>query len=537
MSSFPGTGITFDVLGGLGGLDRTLSDALSRIKSFAAEASRISASVNVGVNTPGGRGGGTGGSSAGGLGGGAILRGLNAEANDLFANRGFVPGGGSGQNGKPSTSERADLAIRRALYTVTLVEGALASGSVVVKALGAAADLMNGDSKAATKKMADAGDALKRMKGPLGAVFRLTSELMDDFLIPGKSVAQIEADAKKIDEKTDRLAARNQAARGVNEGFAAVSRSEADAAAKEGKTASGQELVDVRRQIEQFQKTRQQNQFRGVDNDAADKALAALRRRELKLQSDAARESEVLETEHQNKLAAIREQGAIDQAKAAGFTEGVGREELLAKQRQQDREELLALNRASSAKDQRKAFATLEAGRAGREQELGAFDADEARKQGERRDRSGEAAADFARSAGEAALRREREREGVAGEVRAAQFEGRQVELQSRGLNDRARLEAIQRRAAEDLRTAENPELRAAIEGRQESELKALLRDLNRPTRGEVVADPTRTAFGRGGTGVGDNGAFGREIDKTLKGDIKRLLEQIRDKDTTARTS
>jgi hypothetical protein len=56
MSSMPGTGITFDILGGAGGLDRTLSDALSRIKSFAADVNRIKAQVDVGVSQGSGAG-------------------------------------------------------------------------------------------------------------------------------------------------------------------------------------------------------------------------------------------------------------------------------------------------------------------------------------------------------------------------------------------------------------------------------------------------------------------------------------------------
>lgn len=507
MSSFSGgdASMVFGILGDDRSLDRTLRDTELRIQRFAANVSRNAVDVPVRIR---------------------------AEANDFFANRGFVPSGG----GRPGPQEggggfgRFARGVGGAAAATAVAEGLVEAGSMGVKALGAAADAANGETKVALNKLADLGDQAKKMPGLFGYLSRSVSAVLGEVTGINAAIAKAEKDTKDLDAKSDRMEARNRIARAVNQQFKAISDAEADRTAKENaQTPSEASLVDLNRQRKELQKLIADTNVRGVDKDAAQKALDALQHRETDLRAKAAAERETLERKHQQALTDIMAKGQADRLKAEGYAEAAERAELEARQRAATEALYAELSAERQPAAQKRIIERIVATRAQQEQETAAFEAEQQRKQAERQRQSAEAASDAAREAGEAALKREQQREAVRKDTRDAAFEARQADLRAGGFDERARFEAIRRKAEEELRAAEDPNLREAIVGRQGAELRALLREVNGApnTRAEVVSDPTRTAFGRGGLGVGDNTAGLKQLDNTLKNDILAELRRI----------
>jgi hypothetical protein len=124
--------------------------------------------------------------------------------------------------------------------------------------------------------------------------------------------------------------------------------------------------------------------------------------------------------------------------------------------------------------------------------------AEDEQRAAEEAERSAATAAGFAGDTGKATVRKAEEDRRVEAEVRSELFAARQTDLRAGGQFMRAEFEAINERAARELEKTESPELRAAIETRQASELRAMLGDMEgRTPGGEAIAGASRTFFGR----------------------------------------
>jgi hypothetical protein len=440
-------------------------------------------------------------------------------------------GGGAGLTG---AAAGIGAMASKVLPWIAAAEAGVEGLGVSMKLMAASAEAAKGNTHQAVEMVADLGEEMKKL--PLiGVVLRPLDKVLKFVSGANTAIAKIEKETAELDKKTEGMEARNKAARATNEKFTAVTKDEAARLAREGKSQPEQELADVRKQIADLEKLRKQNLGTGgFDAKSSAEAIAALRGRETSLVSDVAAERERQERKHQEAVTAIQAKGQAERLRAEGLALAAERAELVSRQQAESQ----ALQDAKIGKptlEVARIDAQLRATAATHAAELAAHDrklADEEKPGGPQPD--DDTAANFARTAGEGSVARERAREAVLRRRRDEQFEARQAELGVRGLDARARLEAAQHRAEAALAETEDPETRRAIQQRQAAELRAVLRDVDRPTLGEVVSDPTRTAFGRGGPGVGRTSEGSKEIDKTLRGDIKNLLRQIADNTKSA---
>lgn len=491
MSSMPGTGITFDLLGNPGGLDRTLRDVERRLQGFAKDAERIKATVDVGIDVPrlesqakeaerivqrvkstmAGMSPAVGGAATGTYWAanpyGASIAG---SARAVIASSVGGGSGGAGGDKDPSIVSLGRTTVT--LYTLGRVAN-VAADSVerLTKQIEA------GEKVSAGRMVGQAAAEVVEGLPIVGGVSRLGTNIVK------AREAQMARDAGVLSPaemaESDRVKGLRAGIRAEGEGVGKSVEAELAGSAK-SRELSGLEGFDLQRgrarqaaearkeRLAKLRETVEGQTDRGPVQDQLEKLLAE----ENEVDRDLQRELARIDKEQRERLVARVAAGV------EAFKKDVGRVVV--------KVQAAAKERAELAKQERK--------------------------EGER----------------------------VVAGVESAEFEARQAELRSQGQTDRARVEAIQERARRDTKAALSDAERDAVRRREAAELEAELV----PTYGggragglaaAVVASPTRTAFGRGGPGVGGDGA--REIDKTLKGDIKRILEQIRDKDTTARTS
>jgi hypothetical protein len=296
--------VTTELRVGKASLKRDLDDAKREFARFRRDIEREAATIRV-------NSGGFGAPRAGGGGGDA---------------------GGDGVRG----ISRFTRGVGSAVSSLVVAEGLIESGAVAAQALGATADLMKGNTRAAVDKLADAGEEAKKLP-LLGNIARPLERFLGFITGINQQIAQLERETKEMDAKTARMAKKNEAIRGANAKFEGIIGAGQVASATEAGGPAAGRLIEVRRQIKELDALVKSTP--GADKDKAKAARDALVAEENRLKAEVADTQEKNEREHQNKLTEIMAEGNADRLRAAA-DEAATEEEKRRLDREADRAEL-----------------------------------------------------------------------------------------------------------------------------------------------------------------------------------------------------
>lgn len=514
MSAIPGGSVVFDVLLRADGVNRAAADAANRVKRLADEVKRTKVDATPAIDTKRLQRDAEQAKR--------IIRDINREADRLSAGKGGGGGGGLSPRGAGALGSRGPTGggdgLAGAASAAAIVRAGVLFGTAATEIALAARDM-----KAAAARGDFAGE-LRAEEGknrfarsmPFG-IGDLGGNIRE--LITGEQgeIDRVNFEAGEGDRRAEFMARQNERKAAEKAAVRAVNRS---MLGDSGMTGTELELNDVRSQMKDMQ---------------GGPLLDALKQREVQLSSKAAAEKEVIEREHQSEMMRIRDEAAAELLRQEGFTIDAERELLIAGHNKTLRDmenRALGMDASGDHAGANRLRAQAQFVQEAQKGQVGAFDLNRAEDERRAQDQRGEDAREEAQRAGDAALERAERQRRVEQEAHDRRFEARQAQLQSREATQaRAEFEAINERAAKDMREAEDPTLRAAIESRRKEELRALQLDLTgggRQTRAGVVNDAGTTAF--------SVGAETKDQTKVLRSIEAILLRQDR-RDPVAVTS
>jgi hypothetical protein len=383
--------VTTELRVGRASLKRDLDDAKREFARFRRDIEREAATIRV-------NSGGFGAPRAGGGGGDA---------------------GGDGVRG----ISRFTRGVGSAVSSLVVVEGLIESGAVAAQALGATADLLKGNTRAAVDKLADAGEEAKKLP-LLGNIARPLERFLGFITGINAQIAELERETKEMDAKTARMAKKNEAIRGANAKFKGmIEAGRVGTAADEGGSAAGQ-LQAVRQRIADFDEFVKNTPY--VDKDEAEAARRALKDEENRLMGETGATREKQERDHQNRLTGIMAEGQAARLRAAAEAEQdeekrreldreADRQDLAVRQKM-IREAIIGRSIGGTPDEQRRAQEeidalkpTQEAERAQQESKFGREDRERQEKEAERQKKEFDRLMDELKKKGEEAAREEQQ--------------------------------------------------------------------------------------------------------------------------------
>lgn len=340
---------------------------------------------------------------------------IQREAATLFAQRGtpggafgspmgarnfaFNAGGAGGGVGGLKEAGKFTRGIGSAVASIAVVEGLLETGGLVAQGMGAAADAMKGNTRAAVDKLADMGEEAKKL--PLiGNIARPLERFLGFITGINAQIAQLEKETAELDAKTARMAKKNQAIRGANAKFQGIIDAGAVRSAEEQGGPSAGRLVEIRKQIKELDELIKATP--GADKDKAKAARQALVDEENRLKAEGATTREKQERDHQNKLTDIQAEGNAarlraaadaeqDEGKRRDFERAADRVELDARQKAQ-REAIIGKGIGGTPEEQKRAQEEVDALKPTQEAERAAMEAKFGREDRERAEKEAEEA-------------------------------------------------------------------------------------------------------------------------------------------------